>query len=575
MSDKKRGFLSLSDAADMLKKAFADQSKESEPSAPEPRPAATNAAKCEANGFADIEQAMRRKGKTEERNRKKQRAAQNNGQAKAKGKKKRGKAGGVKTILKFPGAKALLRKLQEEEQRAKEGGLAPAPEPALDPTEAHRKAFKRIREIVGSRSPAIEPRPKAVSVQTAEQIEARIARGAANFAAHPEPDLDNGFIVGFDFGTSSLKLAVRQPYKVGPSIAFLSVPDELQSGNHSHLWQTALWYGPESEAFSLFPQPGMTVLEGFKTGIIGGHGGARVYDDVPVTRAEAAIAYIALQMAHFLGWYAETRPLASGGERFLAINIGIPVAAHDDEKAFKSFRHIVSAARELVPYAERLTLTDVRKTHQSSSGSLPAGWELIPELAAAIAGYTSEPTSLDGAHILIDVGASTLDIVAFNHVRRERNAVISAGVELLGAAALEAALADDITEADFRWACDRQFHSVFGDACRPSRGSNGFSPALRSREVQLLTTGGGCASALHNAFIEDKNNPKVLGSLPIMRPEPPASSVTGVSDPSRLLLAYGLTRDIPELLELKLPSQVPDIQPRQGPSQPYISKDDV
>ena len=53
------------------------------------------------------------------------------------------------------------------------------------------------------------------------------------------------------------------------------------------------------------------------------------------------------------------------------------------------------------------------------------------------------------------------------------------------------------------------------------------------------------------------------------------SSVTGVSDPSRLLLAYGLTRDIPELLELKLPSQVPDIQPRQGPSQPYISKDDV
>lgn len=319
----------------------------------------------------------------------------------------------------------------------------------------------------------------------------------------------------------------------------------------------------------------MAVLEGFKTGIIGGHGGARVHNDLPVTRAEAAIAYIALQMAHFFGWYAETRPLASGGERFLSINIGIPVAAHDDERAFKSFRHIVSAARELVPFAEQLALADVRKTHQSSSGSLPAGWELIPELTAAIAGYTSEPTSLDGAHVLIDVGASTLDIVAFNHVRRERNAVISAGVELLGAAALEAALAENITNEDFRWACDRQFNSVFGDACRPSRGSNGFSPVLRSREVQLITTGGGCASTLHSTFIEDKNDPKILGSLPIMRPEPPASSVTGVADPSRLLLAYGLTRDIPELLELKLPSQVPDIEPRQGATQPYISKDYV
>ena len=575
MSNKKRGFQSLSDAADMLKKAFADQGKEAKPAAPEPKTATTSAAKSEANGFADIEQALRRKAKTEERNRKKQRAAQNNGQAKAKGKKNRGKAGGIKTILKFPGAKALLRQLKEEEQNAREGDKTPASEPALDPAEAHRKAFKRIREIVGSRSPSIEPRPKAISAHTAQQIEARITRGAADFAAHPEPDLDNGFIVGFDFGTSSLKLAVRQPYKVGPNIGFLSVPDELRSGSHSHLWQTALWFDPESETFSLFPQSGMAVLEGFKTGIIGGHGGARVHNDLPVTRAEAAIAYIALQMAHFFGWYAETRPLASGGERFLSINIGIPVAAHDDERAFKSFRHIVSAARELVPFAEQLALADVRKTHQSSSGSLPAGWELIPELTAAIAGYTSEPTSLDGTHVLIDVGASTLDIVAFNHVRRERNAVISAGVELLGAAALEAALAENITNEDFRWACDRQFNSVFGDACRPSRGSNGFSPVLRSREVQLITTGGGCASTLHSTFIEDKNDPKILGSLPIMRPEPPASSVTGVADPSRLLLAYGLTRDIPELLELKLPSQVPDIEPRQGATQPYISKDYV
>ena len=163
MSNKKRGFQSLSDAADMLKKAFADQGKEAKPASPEPKTATTSAAKSEANGFADIEQALRRKAKTEERNRKKQRAAQNNGQAKAKGKKKRGKAGGIKTILKFPGAKALLRQLKEEEQNAREGDKTPASEPALDPAEAHRKAFKRIREIVGSRSPSIEPRPKAIS----------------------------------------------------------------------------------------------------------------------------------------------------------------------------------------------------------------------------------------------------------------------------------------------------------------------------------------------------------------------------------------------------------------------------
>ncbi|MFD2577470.1 hypothetical protein ACFSTD_00135 [Novosphingobium colocasiae] len=39
-------------------------------------------------------------------------------------------------------------------------------------------------------------------------------------------------------------------------------------------------------------------------------------------------------------------------------------------------------------------------------------------------------------------------------------------------------------------------------------------------------------------------------------------------DRSRLLLAYGLTRDLPDLPEIKLPSQVPSITPlvRMEPS---------
>jgi hypothetical protein len=217
----------------------------------------------------------------------------------------------------------------------------------------------------------------------------------------------------------------------------------------------------------------------------------------------------------------------------------------------------------------------VREAHQKSSAHCPAGWELVPELTAAIAGYAADPTSQSGAHVLIDVGASTLDIVAFNHLRQERIAVISAGVELLGSSALETAISDGMTEADCRWACDRQFQSVFFDACRPSRGSNGFSPKLRSRDVQLITTGGGCASAIHSEFIATQICPEILGTLPIVRPEPPLSGISGECDASRLLIAYGLTRDVPELLELKLPSQVPDIKPRHGPTINPPSKDDV
>lgn len=574
MNGKKGKFQSLTDAADMLRNAFAKQPSSSTPVASKSKNASPSP-KPDTNSFAGIEKAMRAKAEAKSRSRPKGHSSQGRGKPKNRTKQKAGKGSSTKTILKFPGAKAFLRQLVEDEQRAKDGDAKVAAQPTSASYAARHETLRQIRDIVSSASLAIEERPTEVSTKTADRVTSAIVRGACHFAARPEPDLDNGYIVGFDFGTSSLKLAVRQPYVAGENIAFMPVPEELRSGNHSHLWQTALWFDPENQSFSLIPQIGMKVLDGFKTGIIGGHGGQRVRQDIPVTRTEAAIAYVALQSAYFIGWYADAHPLAAGGDHFLSINIGIPVAAHDDSNAYTTFKHIVCAARNLVASAERLTLADVREAHQTSGTDLPPGWQLIPELTAAIAGYTSDPKSLDGAHVLIDVGASTLDIVAFNHVRRERNAVISAGVELLGSAALQVARSGGIVDEDFRRCCERQFHSVFGDACRPSRGGPGFSPALRARDVQLITTGGGCASALHSSFIEAMNCPKFLGSLATVRPEPLLPSVGGISDPSRLLLAYGLTRDIPELLELKLPSQVPDIAPRHDSSIEYISKDAV
>ncbi|MXP41871.1 hypothetical protein GRI75_09480 [Altererythrobacter soli] len=464
--------------------------------------------------------------------------------------------------------KAAYQKHLEAEQAAQQSRDAAqrSIKPHADDSEKQKERFRLIREVVSTCSPTIEKRPDSVSGRTSSKISHAIALGAQAFAAAPDPDIDNGFIVGFDFGTSSLKLAVRQPYRAGENLAVMPVPAELRSGGHAFLWQTAVWYDPADESFSLFPRPGLELLEGFKTGIIGGNGGRRARLDLQVTRSEAAIAFVAMQMAHFFGWYGEERPLReAGGDWFLSINIGIPVAAHDDVQAFRTFRHIVAAARELVASADHLTLSQVRLAHQQAGDALPAGWEIIPELTAAIAGYAADPTSQSGSHVLIDVGASTLDIVAFNLLRGERIAVISAGVELLGSASLVAACENDVQEAVFRSACDRQFHGVFGDACRRSRGSNGFSPVLRSRDVQLITTGGGCASELHAEFIDQKNTPPILGSLPIVRPEPPPSCTSADCDRSRLLLAFGLTRDVPELLELRLPSQVPDIPIHRAP----------
>ncbi|WP_168452310.1 hypothetical protein [Sphingopyxis microcysteis] len=446
-----------------------------------------------------------------------------------------------------------------------------APPPPPPPTT--KQLIERIRVLFGEAPPPIETRPQRTLPWVRTGVEECIALGSELIRAKPEPD-HSGYIIGCDFGTSSIKLAVRQPYRAGNPTAARPAPNLLQSNRHPYLWQSVIWFSPDSEEFSLLPGKGKVALEGFKAGILAGGGGKRILPDLAVTRNEAAAAFLALQLAHCLGWYEKTQPLGGDATRnFLAINIGIPVAAQDDTKTYRDFRHIVSAARALMPHATCLTHSKVRECYQASTHDLPAGFDLVPELTAAISGYANEPFARDGAHILIDVGASTLDVVAFNLVNRERVAAFAAEVKLLGAAALEAARSDGFPDDLFRRACIEQYDQVFNYARHPRVAPRNFDATLRRNPVQLMAIGGGCKTAVHKEFIARVH--PTLGDLKLMHPSPPAQMTSIKCDTSRLLLAYGLTSDIPEQLELRRPSEIPLINDQQSAPISFISKDDV
>lgn len=449
---------------------------------------------------------------------------------------------------------------------------APAtPPPPPPPTT--KQLLERIRVLFGEAPPPIEARPQRALPWVRTGVEECIAFGSEVIRAKPEPD-HTGYIIGCDFGTSSIKLAVRQPYRAGNPTAARPAPNLLQSNRHPYLWQSVIWFSPDTEEFSLLPGKGKVALEGFKAGILAGGGGKRILPDLAVTRNEAAAAFLALQLAHCLGWYGKTLPLGGDAARnFLAINIGIPVAAQDDTKTYRDFRHIVSAARALMPHATCLTHSKVRECYQASTHDLPAGFDLVPELTAAISGYANEPFARDGAHILIDVGASTLDVVAFNLVNRERVAAFAAEVNLLGAAALEAARSDGFPDDLFRRACIEQYDQVFNYARHPRVAPRNFDATLRRNPVQLMAIGGGCKTAVHKEFIARVH--PTLGDLKLMHPSPPAQMTSIKCDTSRLLLAYGLTSDIPEQLELRRPSEIPLINDQQSAPISFISKDDV
>jgi hypothetical protein len=447
--------------------------------------------------------------------------------------------------------------------------------PPPDPIARRKNLAKRLRDLLTTAVSRVEQRPNGVSGKTAQAVNAALERGAQIVSHRPGPDMQ-GYIVGLDLGTSSVKCAYRQPYTAGDPVRSISVPSELQSFNHPCLWQTVVWFHPTSERFSLLPIEGSVALEGFKSGLVRSDGRERAAERVNVSKVEAMTAFMAMMIAYVLGNYDLERPLgARASDHFLSINIGIPVAARDDRTTNETYAKMLAAAHDLAAIANELTLNDVRTTYRHARAEKPAGFELVPELSAAIAAYAADPTAADGAHILVDVGASTLDIVAFNLINRAQISVFTACVELLGAAALDQAREAGITDVDFKRACDDAFESVYGGARHPRRAPMLFHPARRKRYVQLVKTGGGCRTAVHEKFIAEMTKSSVLGDVPPIAPAPSAGITDADCDTTRLLLAYGLTRDLPELLLLRLPSQIDDLPPPTDAGPPPITKDDV
>jgi hypothetical protein len=448
-----------------------------------------------------------------------------------------------------------------------------------DPFERRRLAAVQVRSAVAAAFPsADEPRPTVATPKTKKQIAEALEAGAVIWQERPRPDVDNGFIVGFDFGTSAVKLAVRQPYQSGDPVKALDTPTCLQSRvqPHPHLWPSVVWFHPETELFELTPSDGAIALDGFKSGLIAGKDKEPAHSGLAVTRAEASVAFLGLQLAYLLGRYSIARPLGEiGGDHFLSINIGLPVQSMDNKPVVAAFSRVVSAAVGAARRAPQLTLDVVRDRLKSAPPSLPEGFALVPELTAAIAGYAAEPTARSGAHMLVDVGAATLDIVAFNLIERgQRVSVFACDVEMFGAAAMSWAKAGDITDKMFKDACDHQFDTVWSAA--RDKDPVGFHPANRRVPVSLIKTGGGCATDLHSGFIAEMVKPAVLGEGVIEHPQPPRGISSHKCDLGRLLLAYGLTRDEPELALYRLPSSIPDIQPFVSVwTGPTISKDQV
>ena len=258
-------------------------------------------------------------------------------------------------------------------------------------------------------------------------------------------------VVGFDFGTSCSKVVLRSPYHYGPAPngrAFATPFGNLGHKSCSYLLPSVLWVTKGGE-MSLGQMNGALLLRDIKYHLMRNQLVPAVNARADGERYDAkvvALGFLALALREARRWFISTHGALYGQyDLRWTFNIGLPSADFADKELCLTYHKVAKAAWMLSLQTGKLHLL-------TASGLLdsPARWDglddrdtaeikEIPEVAAEVAGYARSTERPEGLHILVDVGATTLDVCSFNLHELEGDdcyALFTADVQRLGASML-------------------------------------------------------------------------------------------------------------------------------------------
>lgn len=436
------------------------------------------------------------------------------------------------------------------------------------PVQTFKDAYEMVRlaQEEAEQGRVSVSKPASVSADTTALVSASIAAGAS-LAANGLPIGYDGFVIGYDFGTSSTKVVFRRPFNPAVPAFAVPVPYEMRSESQPHLWPTAIWID-EGGRLSILPSPGMRMIDGFKAALLAGNG-HRYCKGGQLTYAEAAVGFLAMHLAYVIGAARETtsRTVFS----IQALHIGIPVGSLTQGEDGR-FSTVFSAALSVLAQAGNLTLAHVRSALTAPKTPPDLPFLIFPELVGLVSGYASG-NMRPGAHMIIDCGAATLDLATFILPTFDGRPlpIHVARVDRLGADACAWAMVEGVSHEQCVKACQHAERLVYGETVT-KKDRAGFSQQDDGYSYFVIAVGGGFAGPVHKRFAE------LLGrafSRPFIAPALDAKLERDpTSDPGRLLLADGLARDPIQIRQWLLPDDKDYVAPtRWDFDAHYTSKD--
>ena len=298
-----------------------------------------------------------------------------------------------------------------------------------DSVGAMKEALRSAFSAAGSKFPGKRPRKEATAKENApppkqdvhearkKSAAKRLSEGiATQFTTHPSRG-DLELVIGLDFGTSCTKVVIQD---VARRVAYAVPFDELSELDNPYLLPTIIALDDEGE-FNLVKR-GKT-FRGLKQNMMSiaavdpGERGEHKKTLLPHTTA-----YLSLVFRTARAWFFRAHAEEYGGNQIVwRINVGLPASRFDEPDMPMLYRSAVRRAWYLSTLGAPVTLSLAGRIHRKTALESdnrdavlnPGAIGAFPEVVAAVQGYAKSPERQQGLHLLIDAGASTMDVTCF------------------------------------------------------------------------------------------------------------------------------------------------------------------
>lgn len=348
-----------------------------------------------------------------------------------------------------------------------------------------------------------------------------------------EPDAPRRqFVIGLDFGTAYTKVVIGETTKAY-AVPFLG---HAEQGNPYLL-----------PGILTLNEDGCAHLGAMKDGTTHSELKMRLLDGDTGDETIFLIAtFLTLVLQNAREWFFNN--LKGEYQQFQCdwcINVGLPTHQYHDEQLKSFYRDVIKAAWLASLKKDPVTIDCIEDCFADSTGSLSdEAIGLFPEFVAQVNSYVKSPLRQPDLHLLVDVGAGTVDVAVFVVHETEQGDMFPIQAKSVSKRGVNFLPADPEKQKQFAVNLRRQFKSDI-DFVKKYKYPE-YWDLDRANVLPFFLCGGGSYVGFYRELAEgmvEKSFPCELRRMELPTPQRLVASKLPPEESHRLSVAYGLSFD--------------------------------